>query len=358
MKVEVGDRVRFLNEVGGGKVLRILDKRMVLVETDDGFEIPVLAAEVVVINRNADNQIIGEDSLPMPNPPKRAEKYSKESNQKAGSATGLSMQGIAERQGDDILLLLGFVPDNLYSLSSSGLRLYLINDSSYKIFYTLSSWNEGKLNPIISGLLEADSKEQVAYLVNDEARSAKTLNLQAIYFKGMSFKAYQPEFYDVEIASLKLQHVSSYVENDYFDDKACLVTIADTQKEVLLERMDGDSIKKIIREKENQHVKNKPKKSLPVNEIEEVDLHIEELVDSWSNLSPGEILNIQLARFETALQGGIKSNTKRMVFIHGVGNGKLKYEIHKLLDTRFAGLKYQDASFKEYGFGATLVYIK
>ncbi len=47
-----------------------------------------------------------------------------------------------------------------------------------------------------------------------------------------------------------------------------------------------------------------------------------------------------------------------MVFIHGVGNGKLKYEIHKLLDTRFAGLKYQDASFKEYGFGATLVYLK
>ena len=87
-------------------------------------------------------------------------------------------------------------------------------------------------------------------------------------------------------------------------------------------------------------------------------MHIEELVDSWSNLSPGEILNIQLARFETALQGGIKSNTKKMVFIHGVGNGKLKFEIHKLLDSRFAGLKYQDASFKEYGFGATLVYIK
>jgi dsDNA-specific endonuclease/ATPase MutS2 len=75
-------------------------------------------------------------------------------------------------------------------------------------------------------------------------------------------------------------------------------------------------------------------------------------------MAPGEIIQIQLARFETALQGGLKGNTKKMVFIHGIGNGKLKYEITRALDSKYPKLKYQDASFKEYGYGATLVYLK
>jgi dsDNA-specific endonuclease/ATPase MutS2 len=58
------------------------------------------------------------------------------------------------------------------------------------------------------------------------------------------------------------------------------------------------------------------------------------------------------------LEGAIKSKVKRIVFIHGVGNGKLKFELRKLLDTTYAKLRYQDASFKEYGYGATLVMLK
>ena len=45
--VKVDDMVRFLNDVGGGRVVR-LEGNLVIVEDEDGFERPVQAREVVV----------------------------------------------------------------------------------------------------------------------------------------------------------------------------------------------------------------------------------------------------------------------------------------------------------------------
>jgi dsDNA-specific endonuclease/ATPase MutS2 len=65
-----------------------------------------------------------------------------------------------------------------------------------------------------------------------------------------------------------------------------------------------------------------------------------------------------MSRFTTALEGAILAGTRRIVFIHGVGNGRLKHEILKTLNRKYPKLRYQDASFKKYGYGATLVMLK
>ena len=38
--IKVGDKVKFLNDVGGGVVTSFINKNMVNVENEDGFEIP------------------------------------------------------------------------------------------------------------------------------------------------------------------------------------------------------------------------------------------------------------------------------------------------------------------------------
>ena len=48
-RIKVGDRVRFLNEVGGGSVKRLLDNKMVEVLTEDGWGIPYLISELVIL---------------------------------------------------------------------------------------------------------------------------------------------------------------------------------------------------------------------------------------------------------------------------------------------------------------------
>ena len=50
MKLRIGDKVRFLNEVGEGIVSRIKDKLTVFVEMQDGFEIPFLVSQLVPIH--------------------------------------------------------------------------------------------------------------------------------------------------------------------------------------------------------------------------------------------------------------------------------------------------------------------
>jgi dsDNA-specific endonuclease/ATPase MutS2 len=49
---------------------------------------------------------------------------------------------------------------------------------------------------------------------------------------------------------------------------------------------------------------------------------------------------------------------KKIVFIHGVGDGVLKNELRRELGRKYPKYPYQDASFREYGFGATMAILK
>ncbi len=92
--------------------------------------------------------------------------------------------------------------------------------------------------------------------------------------------------------------------------------------------------------------------------IEEVDLHINEIVNDISGMTSGEIVDIQIARFRTALDGAVRAKQKKIIFIHGKGAGKLKREICKIIDNEYHRCRCQDASFREYGYGATMILIK
>jgi hypothetical protein len=50
--MKTGDKVRFLNAVGGGIVRRFKNKDIVIVEEEDGFETPVLIRECIVVEEN------------------------------------------------------------------------------------------------------------------------------------------------------------------------------------------------------------------------------------------------------------------------------------------------------------------
>jgi len=102
----------------------------------------------------------------------------------------------------------------------------------------------------------------------------------------------------------------------------------------------------------------KNKRENPTLADDEIDLHIDQIVHNPEVFTDEEIVDMQLSRFEFSLEGAIRAGQKRVTFIHGKGSGKLKYRIQKILDEKYPLCKYQDASFKEYGYGATLVLIK
>lgn len=146
-------------------------------------------------------------------------------------------------------------------------------------------------------------------------------------------------------------------EKDYFPEEIPTPAQMDALKEEP-EQMPVSGLKKtepgkpVVEEQADDPEKAVPKTSEP----EVVDLHAGEILNSTKNMSAGEILDAQLARFTLALDLALNSKRKgRMVFIHGKGSGKLKYEIKKLLAKKYPKLHHQDASFREYGYGAIMV---
>ena len=63
----------------------------------------------------------------------------------------------------------------------------------------------------------------------------------------------------------------------------------------------------------------------------EVDLHIENLRESWLGLTNFEIVTVQLNHFRKRLHQALEDNEPFLVVIHGIGKGVLKQEIYKYL---------------------------
>lgn len=89
----------------------------------------------------------------------------------------------------------------------------------------------------------------------------------------------------------------------------------------------------------------------------EVDLHINKLIDNVVGLTNTEILTLQLDVFRKELNLSIRGNEREIIFIHGIGNGTLKNELRRVATQEYKWCSQEDASFKEYGFGATRIRI-
>ena len=87
----------------------------------------------------------------------------------------------------------------------------------------------------------------------------------------------------------------------------------------------------------------------------EVDLHVNQLVKNTKGMSNYDILDLQINTAKLRLEFAIKNKIQKVVFIHGIGEGVLKSELHFLF--KKYSIQSYDASYQKYGQGATEVYI-
>lgn len=92
------------------------------------------------------------------------------------------------------------------------------------------------------------------------------------------------------------------------------------------------------------------------NGIAEVDLHLHELIDDERRLSDGEKLEYQVRYFERSLESAIRNGKRKLIVIHGVGEGVLREEVRRLLQF-YDNVQFHDADMRRYGSGATEVVI-
>lgn len=358
--VKIGDRVRFLNSVGGGIVRRFQNKEIVLVEEDDGFETPVLIRECVVIETNENNYAVkpvqktNEEPKPfIPAIEKKEEKY--EIVEVAG--------------GDRLNINLAFLPMDIKNLGKSNYEAYLINDSNYFLFLNYMSRNNNAWVSRYTGTIEPNTQLFIEEFTKEQINDIEKVCIQFIAYK--QDKPYSlKNAYSVElrIDGVKFYKLHCFKENDFFEDDALVYPIVNHDipaREMLVsatdlqEAMTQKNDKTFVApEKKESHRKRIGTNKKETNALIEVDLHIHQLIDTTAGMNNADMLNLQLDKFRETIEANKTKKGQKIVFIHGKGEGVLRKAITDELNRKYKQFSVQDASFKEYGFGATLITIR
>lgn len=351
MKFKVGDKVKFLNESGGGEITEIMDDQLVKVRDESGFEIPVLAKELINDAQIADYENTGEKTKIIE---KRQETEKKKPKNIEKIKTELR-QDVSRNASTSALL--GFVPVDESTIHLSDIGMYLINDSDYTLLYRIGFLENTHWKHLTYGVLEDNTKLLIKKYNQSDVSKIKQVHIQLIFVSKGIYYPHEPVNKFIDTENIRFYKENSFKENDFFNEKALLFQMTDDSLTDQLKDISNEEISKALSEKEDierEHSGESRKKQY----AEEVDLHIEELTDNYQHLSAGEILNIQMSHFHDSMERAKKNKIQKIVFIHGVGNGTLKYEIIRTLKEKYPDLQYQDASFKEYGYGATMVFIR
>lgn len=346
--MKIGDKVRFLSEVGGGIVKGFQGKDIVLVEDADGFDIPMLIRECVVID--TDDYNIKRKPQAQPEQPKKQIEEEPE----------ITYRPAETKEGERLNVMLAFVPQDVKAISSTDFDAYLVNDSNYYLYYTYLS-AEGKSWKVrAQGNIEPNTKLLLEEFGKDILNELEHVAIQLIAYKdGKNFTLKPVVGVELRVDTVKFYKLHTFRESVYFEEPSLIYDVVKDDEPVKQYFADANALKEALLQKKNQE---KPK-SQPIvkpqkhNDIIEVDLHINELLDNTTNMTNSEMLDYQLGVFNKTLNEYKDKKGQKIVFIHGKGEGVLRNAILKELKSKYRNYSYQDASFREYGFGATMVTI-
>lgn len=343
-----------MNDVGGGVVTRV-ENKTVYVQNEDGFDIPATEAQLLKVETTqADatpfTEVADRASADVPSKTLVPEPVAKP------DYIDLS-DGEESNVDTEVRMLLAWTLHRKKD-GKTAYDLYLVNDCGYHVMYVSAMVSEGAYRGIQAGMLENETTIHLSRIAGEELKRISDIRLELLFFKKGAYMPQEPMRYELKIDEFYLSDPANYAANEYFDEKALIFNVSEEYLMAEIENAAREMQHRFERQKKRIDTpKPKPAKKNPDEDKEEVDLHIEQLVDNPKALSPGEMLDIQMARFGIALEGAVRNRRKRIVFIHGVGNGRLRLEIRRTLEQKYPKLRYQDASFKEYGYGATLVFL-
>lgn len=345
--MKIGDKVRYLNAVGGGVITRIGEKGVVTVLEEDGFETPVLANDVVVVADTNELNFVSE-SKGKPDTTTTAQTVEKPQYK----------FDIAEEtpEGEAINVSLAFVPVNIKSLQNTDMEMFVINESNYYIDFQILTGN-ATVSVHTADTIEPHTKLFITDVRKDEVNDYEFVRFQGFAYKQTTkFDAKPALDVAVRINPVDFYKLHRFEENDFFEAKAMLVNLIENDYPPIKYLIDDKQLQEAMHDKRPQPTKRQfapPRKS----QIIEVDLHIHELIDNFANLDNADMLRIQLDKFHSVMKENINKKGQKIVFIHGKGEGVLRKEITELLRKQYKNASFQDASFQQYGFGATQVNI-
>ncbi|MCM1320377.1 MAG: DUF2027 domain-containing protein [Muribaculaceae bacterium] len=381
---KVGDTVRYLNAVGGGVITRI-DGKMAYVD-EDGFETPVLLNELVVVlpeghakSKSGGKLMFDQAAVDAVKARDAQARHEADLTKEIKPEEPKPIPVVETEHGDKLNLLLAFEPLDIKRLSQSKFAAVLVNDSNYYISFTFLTSADGKQWSVgFEGTVEPNMVVDLATFGHEELGSYSYVGVQAIAFKRDKTFSLKPAIGCSKRLDLKkFYKLHCFRAGVYFDNPVLEVPLVLNDTPVENVKADAVEIKEAmggapkaapqkidldaleakygkLRKggKRRNEVSSNPNKLLPPIEI---DLHINELVDTTAGMQNADMLNLQLDTVRRVMKENQRRLGQKIIFIHGKGDGVLREAVRSLLRREWSACELQDASFREYGFGATLV---
>ena len=372
MTVKEGDLIRFLNATGGGTVTRI-DRQTstVFVKDETGFEIPVKENEVVVVTEGS--TIVPKVTVPG----KPASAFKPEETGNAQPLLSTKEKDPRKRDlspRSKVSAYLCFLPEEGKKPGEGDFEAFLVNDSQYDLFVAYASGEDNAKRTVrFQGVIPFDSIEQIDLITQGKEldKRARSSFVLIPFVRDDSYPKKDPFVVELKVEGGKFYKAGAFVANEFFEDKAIVYPLVEEDKPYQPKRVDPEALaeqmmsnKTLNQAKEEKRARTgdlrrndpAPKKEGPIV----VDLHASELLETTAGMGNKEILDYQLSKVREVMRAHRKPADKgrKIVFIHGKGEGVLREALTALIKKEYPRCSLQDASFQEYGFGATQVTIR
>lgn len=387
MELKVGDKVRFLNEKGGGVVSKLISTSLVHVAIEEGFEIPVLASELVKVEPGgvADNlfyrpvkaapdtsrtdEIRSEVSGNTGNSGSRDTRYESskpsdktDANQEpVFSSSDNKITPIYKQTGSVLgeTVFIAWEPVDQQWLLTGSLNIYLVNNSPFDVVYAFFMEEvDATFAGVDYDVIPPYSKAHIETITREDLELWSAGVVQMLFYSSEMKDLLQPLHARFRIKPTRFYKEQSYTDFRVIGSKAIVVKLGDlisqriSESQTAMQSADPQARQKI----EALAPKALIDRHNSGHREAEVDLHISALRDDFSTMPNHEILQYQVEYFVKMLESAISHNYLKVVFIHGVGNGVLKSAIiHKIRD--YENIELRNASFARYGNGAVEILI-
>ena len=345
--------MRFLNSVGGGRITRI-DGQMAYVD-EDGFETPVLLRECVVVGaapleRGAKVAVADADvAVAKPRP-----KVVEEPVEPLPAKTP---------DGELLNLVLAYEPHDIKRLSSTRFDAVLVNDSNYYLYYTYLTRADGASGwtTRAAGVVEPATQILLHEFETSDLPDMDRVCVQYVAFKqDREFALKAPGAVEMRLDTTKFAKLHCFRRNTYFDNEVIALELVRDDRPSRVMTVDPRQLERAMKSKaavDASRPKQPASRRAQTDGQLVIDLHIDELVDSTAGLSNADMLQRQLDELRSVMDANRKNHGMKVIFIHGKGEGVLRKAVLDELRRRYPRCIAQDASFREYGFGATQVTI-
>lgn len=337
MKYEIGDRILVLLTNEEGRVVEIMNEKMVMIEVK-GVKFPAYLDQIdfpyfkqFTEQRKQQQEVKRKVYID------NVQKEGVRPKEKTGKGVSLSFMPVFSKDifDDEVVekFKLHLVNENetaytfIYNLVTNG-------ESQFQLRNTIEAQSDFYLHDVDFEELSDNPRFDFEFALKDPDKRKAPFFESALKLRGKQI------FKKIEELQLKNEPRFAYSLFEDYPDKV-------EEEKVDLGKLGNAGFRIYDASKVRENLE-------PARTV--VDLHIEKLTDRWEQLSNFDILTLQLKTFEKFYDLAVAHRQPMLTIIHGVGEGKLRDEIHEILRLKREVKSFVNQYHHLYGYGATEIY--